>query len=188
MSADPAGLDDRGWTAHQAGQFEEAERLYLEAVSILEQGEGAARIDLVNVLGHLSALYDDFEQYEDALSAAETAQMVVDEFETIFEGEEGALIRMQCLTAASNALRGLERTADAEPVLREALAIAGTAFGSAHPEYAVAAHNLSVVLRELRRPGESRRLGKAALRILEREFAAADPRVAAVRDNLRMLG
>lgn len=164
------------------------ERQYLAALDAIEESAKPDRERHVSVLTALSDLYSESERWDDALSTAETAQMIIDQFPDAFTGEDGTLARLECLTAAATALHGLDATADAEPLLREAMEIAQAEFGLNHVEYAAAAYNLSIALAELNRIDEARALVRDSVRMLEAALAPDDERLVAARDHLASIG
>lgn len=164
------------------------ERQYLAALDAIEESANPDRERHVSVLTALSDLYAESERWDDALSTAETAQMIVDQFPEAFTDEDGTIVRLECLTAAAAALHGLGSTEDAMPVLREAVEIAESVFGRNHVEFAAAAYNLSIALAELNQLDEARALARDSVRMLEAALAPDDERLAAARGHLASMG
>lgn len=164
------------------------ERQYLATLDTIEESGNPDRLRHVSVLTALSDLYAESERWDDALSAAETAQMIIDQFPDAFEGEDGTLAQLECLTAAATALHGMDATEDAEGLLREAAELAEAAFGRNHVEFAAAAYNLSIALAELGRMDEARALARESVKMLAATLAPEDERVAAARDHLASIG
>lgn len=81
-------------------------------------------------------------------------------------------------------LRHANRLADAEPLLRQALAINEKSWGPDHPYVAINLGNLASLLRATNRPAEAEPLFRRALAIREKSLGPDDPRVAASLDNL----
>ncbi len=160
------------------------EQQYLAALDAIEESAAPDRERHVSVLTALSDLYAESERWDDALSTAETAQMIVDQFPDAFEDEDGTIARLECLTAAATALHGLGSTEDAEPLLREAAEVAESVFGRNHVEFAAAAYNLSIALAELNRLDEARSLAQDSVRMLEAALSPDDERLVAARAHL----
>lgn len=70
------------------------------------------------------------------------------------------------------------RPAEAEPVLRRALAIQGKALGADHPRIALGLRNLAALELNLRRPAEAETFARRSLAILEAILPAGDPSLA----------
>jgi tetratricopeptide (TPR) repeat protein len=79
------------------------------------------------------------------------------------------------------------RFAEAEALLRRALAIAEASFGADHPDVARDLNNLALLLKDTNRLGEAEPLMRRALAIDEASFGADHPKVAIRLNNLALL-
>ncbi len=79
------------------------------------------------------------------------------------------------------------RYAEAEPLLRRALAIAEAIYGPDHPEVAICLNNLALLLEEMNRSGEAEPLYRRALAIGETSLGPDHPDVATRLNNLAVL-
>ncbi len=79
------------------------------------------------------------------------------------------------------------RYADAEPLLKRALAIWEKALGPEHPEVATNLSNLAELYRDQGRYAEAEPLHKRALAIREKALGAEHPRVATSLNNLALV-
>jgi tetratricopeptide (TPR) repeat protein len=79
------------------------------------------------------------------------------------------------------------RYAEAEPMLRRALAISEQSFGRDHPNVASDLNNLAQLLKATNRLGEAEPLIRRALAIAEASFGRDDPNVATCLNNLAQL-
>jgi hypothetical protein len=85
-------------------------------------------------------------------------------------------------------LQATNRFAEAEPLMRRALAILEAALGSEHPEVATRLNNLAGLLKATNRFAEAEPLMRRALAILEASLGDDHPSTTVVRANLaRML-
>ena len=84
-------------------------------------------------------------------------------------------------------LQAKARYAEAEPLLRRALAIDEASFGGAHPRVAIDLNNLAQLLQATNRLVEAEPLMRRALAIDEASFGDAHPRVAIRLNNLAQL-
>ena len=84
-------------------------------------------------------------------------------------------------------LKATNRREEAEPFLRQALAIDEKIFGAEHPEVAANLSNLAQLLRAMNRLAEAEDLIKKALAIDEKHYGAEHPKVASRLSNLASL-
>jgi hypothetical protein len=84
-------------------------------------------------------------------------------------------------------LQAKARYAEAEPLMRRALAIDEASFGDAHPHVARHLNNLALLLRDTNRLAEAEPLMRRALAIDEESFGDAHPTVAICLNNLAQL-
>ncbi|MBM4048621.1 MAG: tetratricopeptide repeat protein, partial [Planctomycetes bacterium] len=81
--------------------------------------------------------------------------------------------------------RALHR--EAEPLMRQALAIDELSFGPRHPNVASALNNLALLLKATNRLGEAEPLMRRALAVAEQSFGPQHPNVATALNNLAAL-
>ena len=84
-------------------------------------------------------------------------------------------------------LKASDRLAEAEPLLRRALAIDEKRYGSQHPEVATVLNNLAHLLQATNRPAEAEPLMRQALAIDEKSYGPQHPEVAIDLNNLALL-
>ena len=84
-------------------------------------------------------------------------------------------------------LRNLGKFAEAEPLMRRALAVDERTFGPNHPNAATCLNNLAALLHDTNRLEEAESLYRRALAIDEQSFGAGDSRVATCLNNLAQL-
>jgi tetratricopeptide (TPR) repeat protein len=99
------------------------------------------------------------------------------------EAAEGAYLANQ----AFGPLRSLSKFAEAEPLMRRALAVDERTFGPNHPNVATCLNNLAALLHDTNRIEEAESLYRRALAIDEQRFNADDSRVATCLNNLAQL-
>jgi tetratricopeptide (TPR) repeat protein len=80
-----------------------------------------------------------------------------------------------------------DRLAEAEPLMRRALAIDEKSFGTKHPKFAQDLNNLATLLQATNRLAEAEPLMRRALAIDEKSFGPEHPRVALDLNNLALL-
>ena len=84
-------------------------------------------------------------------------------------------------------LQDTNRMKEAEPLMRQALAIDEAAFGDEHPRVAIGLNNLAQLLKDTNRIKEAEPLMRQALAIDEAAFGEEHPRVANCLNNLATL-
>ena len=84
-------------------------------------------------------------------------------------------------------LQDTNRLAEAEPLMRRALAIDEKSYGPDHPNVAIHLNNLAQLLQDTNRLDEAQPLMRRALAIFEKSLGAGHPNTAIVRDNLAEL-
>ena len=84
-------------------------------------------------------------------------------------------------------LQATNRLAEAEPLMRRALAIDEQSFGAEHPNVAIDLNNLAQLLQATNRLAEAEPLMRRALAIDEQSFGAEHPNVARDLNNLAQL-
>ncbi len=81
-------------------------------------------------------------------------------------------------------LQATNRLAEAEPLMRRALAIDEKSYGPDHPDVAIRLNNLAGLLQDTNRPAEAEPLMRRALAILEKSLGPDHPSTVTVRNNL----
>ncbi|MEX2216146.1 MAG: tetratricopeptide repeat protein, partial [Phycisphaeraceae bacterium] len=84
-------------------------------------------------------------------------------------------------------LQATNRQAEAEPLMRRALAIDEQSFGKDHPKVAIRLNNLAQLLKATNRQAEAEPLMRRALAIDEQSFGKDHPEVAISLNNLAQL-
>ena len=95
--------------------------------------------------------------------------------------------RWKDLSAQASELYHQGKTADAIPIVAEALKVAEAAFGSDDPRVATTLNNLAVLYKELGKYADAEPLQKRALRIHEKTLGPEDDKVAIDLNNLGAL-
>ena len=84
-------------------------------------------------------------------------------------------------------LQATNRLAEAEPLMRRALAIDENSYGTEHPEVAIRLNNLASLLQDTNRLAEAEPLMRRALAIAEKSYGPEHPDVAIALNNLATL-
>jgi tetratricopeptide (TPR) repeat protein len=161
------------------GRREDAERAYLDSVTVLRANAGASRVELANSLNNLAALYLKQKRWTEVVDAQ----------------TEALAIRMAALgpdhpdTAGSKlgmalALNKLDRFAEAEVLLRSAIGIFSAQLGRQHWRTANAQVYLGMVLTNLGRYAEAQAVLTEAQASLLAAFGPNHPRTSAARSAL----
>ena len=95
--------------------------------------------------------------------------------------------RHSASTTSRQLLQDTNRLAEAEPLMRRALAIDEKSYGNDHPDVAVRLNNLAQLLKATNRLAEAEPLMRRALRISEQSFGLDHPTVATRLNNLGQL-
>ncbi|MDA1143296.1 MAG: tetratricopeptide repeat protein, partial [Planctomycetota bacterium] len=139
--------------------------------------EGGERVELRL---RVTALLRDLAQWKEAESegrlSLQEAEQTGDEPLIAWAMNELALL-----------LQTTNRLAEAEPLMRRALAIDTQSYGAEHPDVAIDLNNLALLLHATNRLAEAELLMRRALAIDEQSFGAEHPTVAIRLNNLAML-
>ena len=84
-------------------------------------------------------------------------------------------------------LQATNRLAEAEPLMRRALAIDEKSYGPDHPDVAIDLNNLAMLLHDTNRLDEAEPLMRRALAIFETSLGPDHPNTVTARDNLAAL-
>jgi tetratricopeptide (TPR) repeat protein len=91
------------------------------------------------------------------------------------------------LTNLAALLKDTNRLAEAEPMMRRALAIDETSYGPDHPNVAIRLYNLALLLQATNRLAEAEPLMRRALKIWEKSLGPDHPNTVTARNNLAAL-
>jgi tetratricopeptide (TPR) repeat protein len=145
---------------------------------IVEMRESAL---LAHVMGRAQFLWDGWVQHKHRWELIPLVAFAWQWLER--RAAEGAYLANQ----AFGPLRNLGNFAEAEPLMRRALADDEWSFGPNHPNVATCLTNLAALLHETNRLEEAEPLYRRALAIDEQSFGACDSRVATCLNNLAQL-
>jgi tetratricopeptide (TPR) repeat protein len=136
---------------------------------------------VAHVIARAEFLWDGWAQHEHRW---ELVPLVAFAWQWLARGAaEGAYLANQ----AFGPLRNLGKFAEAEPLVRRALAIDERTFGPNHPNVATCLNNLAALLHDTNRMEEAELLYRRALAIDEHCFGEGDPKVATCLNNLAQL-
>ncbi|MBX7206682.1 MAG: tetratricopeptide repeat protein [Verrucomicrobiaceae bacterium] len=159
--------------------YDEADDLISDLVDIREEFQGEHHPDLAGTLLLWGGLLDAQGKYEGVISVTARA-------ERIFAAQLPP--QLTGVAAAINnraqALKATNRLAEAEPLMRRALAIDEASFGKDHPNVAIGLNNLAQLLQATNRLAEAEPLMRRALAIDEASFGMDHPNVATSLNNL----
>jgi serine/threonine-protein kinase len=164
----------------EAGQFERAEQLYLEALAMTERVAGPDHPHAASVMNNLAILYVNQGRYDVADTLYQRAL-------EIFSDDEDS--REDASTTTNNlAVLLHDRYPNrAEPLYRDALRMREQLLGPESPEVALTASNLALLLRDLGRTKEARELFDRALAIRMKIYGAQHTATANTENNLALL-
>jgi tetratricopeptide (TPR) repeat protein len=164
------------------GKLDRADALVSDLIDIREVHQGENHPDLATTLLLWSELLYARANYPGMESVAARA-------ERIFAGRNPP--DLLGVAAAMNqrglALQYESRLAEAEPLMRRALAIAEESFGPEHPKVAQYLNNLATLLQATNRLAEAEPLMRRTLTISERSLGSDHPTVAIRLNNLATL-
>ena len=166
----------------EQAKLDRAEELINDLVDIREEHQGESHRELGGTLllwAHLLYFRANYSGIESVASRAER----------IFAGQNPPDLVGVAAAIGHRAL-ALEkegRLAEAEPLMRRALAIAETSFGPDHPNVAGALNNLAALLQATNRLAEAEPLIRRALAIDETSFGPDHPNAAIRLNNLAAL-
>jgi tetratricopeptide (TPR) repeat protein len=136
---------------------------------------------VAHVIARAEFLWDGWVQHEHRWELGSLAAFA---WQWLEQGAaEGAYLANQVF----GPLRNLGKFAEAEPLLRRAVAVDERNFGPNHPNVATCLNNLAALLHDTNRLEEAEPLYRRALAIDEQSFGAYDPRVATCLNNLAQL-
>ncbi len=144
------------------------------------EGDLAAKLRALNSLVRIHTSHRDLAEREKAATQlATTAHAAL-----TAPGSKGLVLQFNI---AAKTLLELGRFADAELIMRRALAIDEQSYGHMHPEVATDLNNLAALLQDTNRLGEAEPLMRRALEIDEENYGPMHPKVANRLSNLAWL-
>jgi tetratricopeptide (TPR) repeat protein len=168
-----------------AGRNEARMHRLVQEMLKLEAGAEIMAVRARALVAHVTAraefLWDGWVQHEHRW---ELVPLIALAWQWLEEGAaEGAYLANQTF----GPLRNLGNFAEAEPLMRRALAIDERSFGPNHPNVATCLNNLAALLHDTSRLDEAESLYRRALAINEQSVGQDDPRVATCLNNLSQL-
>ena len=177
-------LNNLGEVVKAQGRYEEAERLYRQALAIDRATIGAGHPEYANHLNNLAGVVEAQGRYAEAERLYRQALEI--DGATIGEGHPAYAIRLNNLAVVVQAQR---RHNEAEALYREALEIGRATIGEEHPAYATRLNNLGEVVKAQGRHDEAEGLYRQALEIDRATRGEAHPDYAIALANLgRLMG
>ena len=164
-------------------RYDSAEHYIRDIIAIREEHLGENHLRLAEALLVLGRLLDARANYLGLEVIAERILRIVD---GTHPGETSGLYS-SALSLLGIALREEGRYAEAEPVLRQALAMHEQSLGQVHPNVAASLNNLATLLQITNRLAEAEILFRRALAIKEKHFGPDHPEVAIAMVNLGVL-
>jgi serine/threonine protein kinase/tetratricopeptide (TPR) repeat protein len=155
------------------GDMAEAEKLVVQAVADAEKAFGGDHRDFASALHALAVLRDAKGEYAQSIETHRRAR----EIRAKADGPRSASVA-ESLVGEALALADLGKPRDAEPLLREAIAIEESLGLAADPRHAANLVNLGDILWSLGRANEAEPLLRRALAIRERAMGPDDARLA----------
>jgi tetratricopeptide (TPR) repeat protein len=165
-----------------AGDLAGAEGACREALALFEEVDGKEHPDTANVLQCLGAILDRQCRYDEAEECGRRAVAIMDKVAGLVEGPEAGLILIQALGVLGTALRQKGLYADAETVLKRAIALA-----EEHPDgetLPIALNNLGIVYKYSGNFDEAVRLYTRALRLTQEAHGEQNAMAATLYHNL----
>ena len=164
----------------EVGRYDDAERYIRAIIAIREEHLGENHLKLAEALLVLCDLLFTRANYLGVEVVAERILRILDGFPP----EDTAGLFSSGLRLLGSALRLEGRYDEAEPALRQALAVAEKSFGPNHPQVGTALNSLALLCKTTQRLAEAEMLLIRALAIEEPIFGPDHPNVAHVLNNL----
>ena len=183
------------WEAFRSGNLESfADRLKATGANLSFRGWSETKISFLR--DHLALLPEPRDRIETRLALGNFLRTLArwSEAETELRaafGEATATgdsdLLAQSLTSLGQLLQDTNRLAEAEPLLRRALATAEQSFGPDHPNVAMCLSNLALLLHDIHRLAEAEPLLRRALTIVDNGTGTNDLEVSTYLNNLARL-
>jgi tetratricopeptide (TPR) repeat protein len=171
-------LNDLGLVLNQGGRFAESEPLLRESLAIAEKIYGPSHPELAPVLASLSQALDGQGHVEEGITLLRRAA-------DLSAQHQGDGRRMHAIMLNNLGFRLLRegRYADAEPILREALAVY-VALDPQHPDRAATLVNLGTLLLETGKPRDALPLLRDGLALREKHMQPGSWQIETARSVL----
>ena len=180
-----ASEDHLGLVLRDLGEVAEAERLGRLAVATLEKHRADPGGETLYAQGlhNLAAALNQAGKYDEAEALYRQALEIK---RRLLEGHANADLAYT-LNSFGTLLWNRGRSGEAEPLLREALAVRRTVYGEVHPEVSTSLNNLASLLVERGDAAQARPLYEEDLALRRQLYGPDHPRVAFVLNNLALL-
>lgn len=162
------GLNHRGWSATRIKFLQD---------NLDQLPTGAARIE---TRLQLARMFRKYARWQDADALGVVA---LDEAEAFKEVD----LIVRALDSQAQLFHDMNRLAEAEPMLRRALAVNEAARGVNHPSMTIHLNNLGLLLKDTNRLAEAELMVRRALAIDEAAYGANNPTVSVDLNNLAQL-
>lgn len=170
--------------ARAQGDLERAESLCAQAIVFFQNVEGENSPDAANLLNVLASIREERSDYEGAIEAAQRAVNILDALGEDFSGDDAAHVRIEAWSRLGNVQRHLAHYAQAEAILKRALALAIEAFGEASDEASNARNNLGILYKYTGNFDAAKVLYETALQNIEQQFGREHISTASLYHNL----
>ena len=161
-------LHDQALDALECGDPQGAAAAALEALELFERESGLEHPDVANVLNCLARIHECAGEFAAAEACSRRAVGIMRHVRELGSSEDIERLYIQSLGGLGNVLRTLGSYAEAEQVLREAIACAENALGGDDEDLVVALNHLAVLFKYTGKFGEAAALYERALQITER--------------------
>jgi tetratricopeptide (TPR) repeat protein len=165
------------------GAVERAHALATEALGVFEAESGAFHPDVANVLNCLARVQEQRADYAAAEASARRSVDIMHKVREQADGEDIDRLYLQSLTCLGDVVRIHGRYAEAEPYLREAIAIGEASLGGEDEDVVTALNSLAVLFKYNGRFDEAAALYARALRAAE-AAGAGDESLATLLHNI----
>lgn len=159
-------LNNLAFVLHDQGNYDDAEDFYLQALSIRREGLGPNHPLVAQSLNNLSFLYYDRNQFEEALDYSRQA---LDTYRRAYAGEDHPDIAYGLQNLAGWLVEQGD-LANAEEMLKEALAMNYKILPEDHPDIAITQSGMAVMLLETDRPELALEMATGAGEILSQTY------------------
>ena len=165
------------------GALEPARALATEALDIFEAESGAFHPDVANVLNCLVHIHEQTAAYAAAEASATRSVDIMRRVRTQADGEDIDRLFVQSLTGLGDVMRIRGRYDEAEPCLREAIAIGEASLGGEDEDVVTAVNSLAVLFKYNGRFDDAAAMYARALRAAE-AAGANDESLATLLHNI----
>ena len=176
-------LHDTALEALSRHQATEALTFAEHALELFERESGPLHPDVANVLNCMGTAHERLGNYDLAKVCFERAVGIMRDVRTRASGQDIDRLYIQSLIGLGNMERTVARYVEAEPSLREALAVAETSLGSDDDDVVTALNALGVLCKYWGRFDDAEQFYTRAIEIAERT-RASDESLATLLHNL----